>query len=161
MGRPTDYTEELADLVCDKLADGESMRTVCKPDDMPDKSTVFRWIRKHEGFRDQYTRAKEESADSLVEEILDISDDATNDWMEINNEEGEIKGYKLNGENINRSRLRVDSRKWIASKLKPKKYGEKIEQKIIASVGLHELTEEELLQRIKENDLAIERSTSD
>jgi hypothetical protein len=127
VGRPSDYTPELADAICARLADGESLRTVCLTEGMPDKSTVFRWLRTHESFRDQYARAKEESADALTDEMLDIADDGTNDWMEVHGKEGEAIGWKENGEAISRSRLRVDTRKWIASKLKPKKYGDKIE----------------------------------
>jgi hypothetical protein len=78
-------------------------------------------------FLDQYARAKEESADAFVEDMLDIADDGSNDWMEQKDKDGEAIGWRENGEAIQRSRLRVDTRKWIASKLKPKKYGEKIE----------------------------------
>lgn len=119
-GRPTDYTEELADKICAELADGKSMRMVCKADGMPDKSTVFRWLRTKDGFRDQYARAKEESADALTDEMLDIADDSHLDY--IDSDDGSVR---VNAENIQRSRLRIDTRKWLASKLKPKKYGDK------------------------------------
>lgn len=127
MARPTDYTPELADAICARLADGESLRTVCLSGDMPNKSTVFRWLRTNIAFCDQYTRAKEESADALTDEMLDISDDGTNDWMERKGKDGEDIGWQVNGEHIQRSRLRIETRKWIASKLKPKKYGDKID----------------------------------
>lgn len=120
-GRPSEYTQEIADQICARLANGESLRTVCKPDDMPDKATVFRWIRSQPGFCDQYAKAKHESSDALVEEMLDIADDVSRDTVETDG------GPRQNGEWIARSRLRVDTRKWIASKLKPKKYGEKLE----------------------------------
>lgn len=124
-GRPSKYTQELADRICAELAEGKSMRTVCKADDVPDMTTVFRWLRENESFRQQYTKAKEESADALIEEMLDIADDGSNDLMTITrgNKEYEIE----NKEVTNRSRLRVDTRKWIASKLKPKKYGDKLD----------------------------------
>ena len=128
VGRPSDYTQELADEICSQLSEGLSMRTVCKPDAMPNKATVFKWIRTIPEFNDQYAKAKEESADALIEEMLDIADDGTNDYMEKEDGEGNAAGYQLNGEHIQRSRLRVDVRKWAASKLKPKKYGDKIEQ---------------------------------
>lgn len=91
---------------------------------MPDKATVFRWLRTIPEFRDQYARAKEESADALTDEILEIADDATNDWME-RHQKGSV-GWEVNGEHIQRSRVRIDTRKWLASKLKPKKYGDKL-----------------------------------
>lgn len=106
LGRPSDYTQELADRICEQLAEGKSLRTICRAEDMPEARTVFRWLRIHEEFCQQYTRAKEESADAHSEDMLDIADDATED--------------------VQRSRLRVDTRKWLASKLKPKKYGDKV-----------------------------------
>lgn len=126
MGRPSKYTQDLADSICEQLATGDSMRTVCKPDDMPAMSTVFRWLREHKEFQEQYARAKEEAADALVEEIQDIADDGSNDWMEHHDKDGNT-GWKLNGEHVQRSRLRVDTRKWVASKLKPKKYGDRVD----------------------------------
>jgi hypothetical protein len=135
VGRPSDYSQELADRICAQLAEGISLRTVCLAEGMPDKSTVFKWLREIKEFSDQYARAKEESSDALVEEMLDISDDGTNDWMEQLDAEGKAKGWRENGEAINRSRLRVDTRKWIASKLKAKKYGDKIENTHIGKDG--------------------------
>lgn len=126
-GRPSDYTPELADAICARLSQGESLRSVCRSDEMPDASTVFRWLRVHAAFCEQYARAKEESADAHADEILAIADDGSNDWMEQLDKDGEAKGWKENGEAIQRSKLRVDTRKWLASKLKPKKYGDKIE----------------------------------
>ena len=132
-GRPTDYTPELADLICSQLSDGDSMRTVCKQGSMPNTATVFKWLRTNQEFNDQYVKAKEESADALTDEILDIADNCNNDWM-VNN--GDSEGYRMNGEAVQRSRLRIDSRKWLASKLKPKKYGDKIQQEITAPEGV-------------------------
>jgi len=126
-GRPTIYSPELAARICAELACGKSLRTVCKVPDMPGLETVFRWLREKPDFRDQYEHAKNESADALIEEMLDIADDGTNDWMQIHDKDGENIGWKLNGEHVQRSRLRVDVRKWAASKLKPKKYGERVD----------------------------------
>ena len=125
LGRPSGYSQELADRICDELSDGRSLRTVCLSEDLPDKATVFRWLREDKEFRDQYTRAKEESADAMSEDVLDISDDGSNDWME-KNFAGQ-KAWVTNGEALQRSRLRVDTRKWLMAKMKPKKYGDKIE----------------------------------
>ena len=124
-GRPSDYTQEMADRICERLAEGISLRSVCLDEEMPCKSTVFKWLREIPGFSDQYARAKEESADAFVEDMLDIADDGRNDWMEQLDKDGDAIGWRENGEAISRSRLRVDTRKWIASKLKAKKYGDK------------------------------------
>ena len=92
---------------------------------MPAVSSVFKWIREDAEFSSQYAKAKEESADALMEEMLDIADNGTNDYMENLDGDGNCVGYRLNGEFLQRSKLRVDVRKWAASKLKPKKYGDK------------------------------------
>jgi hypothetical protein len=121
IGRPTIYSERLAARICAELAMGRSLRTVCKANDMPGLETVFRWLREKPDFREQYAQAKSESADALVEEMIDIADDGTNDFIEIED------GVKFNSEHVQRSRFRVDTRKWIASKLKPKRYGERLD----------------------------------
>lgn len=125
MGRPSDFRQEIADIICERLADGESLRTICDADDMPNRATVFRWLAKHKEFSDQYARAKEEQADSIFDEVLDIADNSRNDWMEKRGEDD--AGWVLNGDHIQRARLRIDARKWMAGKLRPKKYGEKLE----------------------------------
>lgn len=93
---------------------------------MPAMDTVFRWLREKPEFSEQYVKAKQESADALVEEMMDIADDGSNDWMVRHGKDGE-ESWQLNGEHVQRSRLRLDTRKWIASKLKPKKYGDKLD----------------------------------
>lgn len=126
MARPSDYTPELADLICAEIIMGFSLRTICKADSMPCVSTIMAWLRTRPEFLQQYEKAKEAQADSLAEEMLDIADDGSNDWMERHGKDGENIGYQVNGEHVQRSRLRVDTRKWIASKLKAKKYGDKV-----------------------------------
>lgn len=105
MGRASEYTQETADSICEQIADGRSLRSICADVGMPDKATVFRWLAAHETFRDQYARARESQADSLFDDILEIADTA---------------------EDAQLARLRVDARKWMAGKLKPKVYGDKI-----------------------------------
>lgn len=126
VGRPSIYTQELADKICEELAMGKSLRTVCGGEDMPSLQTIFNWFRTKEGFVEQYARAKQESADAMADEILDIADDGTNDWMTITMPGGYEKDVE-NREVVNRSKLRVDTRKWLMSKMKPKVYGEKLD----------------------------------
>ena len=116
-GRPSDYSDAIADAICELLCEGHSLRSICLADDMPNKSTVFRWLGVNPKFRDQYTCAREAQADAMADDILDIADDGSNDFM------GEDEKY--NGDAVARSKLRVDARKWLASKLLPKKYGDK------------------------------------
>lgn len=128
MGRPTDFTAEIADAICSRLVDGESLRSICRDDDMPGQTTVFRWLASNApeflAFREQYTLAREGQADALFDEMLDIADDGTNDYVEKKRDDGST--YEaFDSEHVQRSRLRIDTRKWMAGKLKPKKYGDK------------------------------------
>ncbi len=126
MGRPSEFSQGVADRICERLADGESLRAICTDSDMPSKAAVFKWLAANEAFVDQYARAREAQADAIFDEILDIADDGSNDWMERKNSDGENIGWQENGEALRRSALRVDARKWMAGKLRPKKYGEKL-----------------------------------
>lgn len=125
VGRPTIYTQELADEICEHLALGESIRTVCAPKHMPSIQTFFRWLREKPEFSEQYARAKQESADAMAEDIIDIADDGSNDWMERHYRDQ--TEWVTNGEALQRSKLRVDTRKWLMAKMKPKRYGDKID----------------------------------
>lgn len=126
MGRPTDYCEAIADKICEAIVDGKSLRSICKADDMPSVTSVMRWLSKWPEFREQYARARELQADTLFDEMIDIADDGTNDWMERKSAEGENLGWQFNGEAARRSQIRIDARKWMAGKMQPKKYGDKI-----------------------------------
>jgi hypothetical protein len=130
MGRPSTFTQEVADLICERLADGESLRAICLADDMPNRATVFRWLGAEATFRDQYARAREEQAETLLDEIVEIADDSRHDTIAT-----EKNGEQPNTEWITRSRLRVDARKWVVSKLAPKKYGDKLQTEISGPNG--------------------------
>lgn len=127
IGRPTTYNAEIAATICERIADGQSLREICRDDDMPARAAVFKWLSIHKEFADQYAHAREAQALHMADEILDIADDAKNDWVERLDGNGEVIGWRENGEALQRSRLRVDARKWLLSKLLPKKYGEKSE----------------------------------
>lgn len=122
MGRPKSYKSEIAEHILAKLAAGKSLRRVCaEVQDGPDPSTVRRWVVDNlDGFRDKYTRAKEEMLEAWADEIVEIADESNRDT--VVSEDGE----HANSEWINRSRLRVDTRKWLLSKLLPKKFGDKL-----------------------------------
>lgn len=102
----TEYSAELFDDICKRIANGDSLRSICSDKDMPDKSNVFRWLASDEKLRDQYARAREDQADHFVDEIIAIADEA---------------------EDAQKARLQIDARKWVAGKMRPKKYGDKID----------------------------------
>ncbi len=119
-GRPIDYTPELGALICERVAthDFSTAKICAQYDDMPDEKTIQRWRYRIEEFRLQYAVAKIKQAELLAESCLEISDDSRGD-IKVNE-----NGYEVfDGEFAARSRLRVDTRKWLASKLLPKAYG--------------------------------------
>jgi len=115
-GRPSDFTQEIADEICTRLANGESLRSICsadRDDFIPAMGTVFRWLTERPIFQEQYAKAREVQAETMADEIVSIAD-------------GKELGDEMKVALSARDRLRVDSRKWVASKLLPKKYGDKI-----------------------------------
>jgi hypothetical protein len=129
-GRPTIYSQEVADAICEKIATiPRGLRVICKDEALPSVTTIMRWLHDNETFREQYARAKELQADLLVEEMLEIADDDSQDEIFIESEDKDGKGAKrvMNGEFVQRSRVRIDTRKWLAGKLRPKKYGDKLD----------------------------------
>ncbi|MNG79604.1 hypothetical protein D3C79_382210 [compost metagenome] len=120
-GRRSAYTKELGEVICSAIADGVSLRAVLARPGMPSKSMVMRWLadERYVEFRDQYVCAREDLADKLADEILQIADDGSNDtFLDANG------NVKVNHDVIARARLQIDARKWLAAKLAPKKYGD-------------------------------------
>lgn len=125
-GRPSIFTPDLAARICGRIAAGESVRTITRDDDMPDEWTVYRWVNEdREGFAADYRQARIAQAERLADELMDIADDGTNDYVERETESG--KKVAFDGEHYMRSRLRVDTRKWYLSKVLPKIYGDKVQ----------------------------------
>lgn len=120
MGRPSTYTDELAQSLLDHVAEGGLLIDWCRIEGHPSTSTVQRWTEANEQFRAAYARARETGLHVMAEEVIAISDDASGDWRK-----GDKGEDVLDSEHVQRSRLRVDSRKWLASKLLPKVYGDK------------------------------------
>ena len=148
MGRPSIFNLELASEICARIAtSADSIATICEADDMPTAKSVFLWLAKHPDFLQQYAHAKQAQADYLAEEMLDIADDGRNDWMERLDKDGKSIGWELNGEHVQRSRVRLDTRKWLASKLKPKKYGDAVTLKGDAENPLTPLNDAELVAK--------------
>lgn len=133
----TAYSDEIADRICTALAGGRSLKSICTDADMPSQASVFRWLgdERYSAFRESYARAREAQADAIFDEILDIADDAANDYMERKLADGSVDEV-VNNEHIQRSRLRIDARKWMAGKLRPKVYGDKIEHEHSGSMSL-------------------------
>lgn len=146
-GRPSGYTQEIADVICERLANGESLRRICESEDMPSLSMVMRWLGANAEFREQYARARELQAEFIFDQMADIADDGTNDWMASN--APDCEGYKFNSEHVSRSKLRIDARKWMLAKMSPRKYGDKQQIDHVSSDGsMQPASPEEAMARI-------------
>jgi hypothetical protein len=128
--QPSDiaYSSAVASAICTRIARGESLRRICATDGMPSIATVLDWLVEHPDFADRHAHAKEAQAEALAEDLLDIADDKTIDAPD--------------------KRIRVETRKWIAAKLKPRKYGDRAAVEITTS--LETLTDEQLRQRLRD-----------
>lgn len=131
-GRKSDYTEALANLICSRIADGQSLRKVCSDDDMPSTVSVYAWFRIHDSFLNNYMRAKTDSADSDADKIEDVAERVLS---------GDLDPQA--------ARVAIDAWKWTAGKKRPKKYGDKIMQEISGSLSLTDLTDEQLVEKLK------------
>lgn len=123
-GRPTDYSKELVSLICSRLVEGESLRSICRDPTMPSLSSVFLWLQIHAEFSEQYTRARDAQSDTYADEIIDIADTPQIGETIIKKADGTTETRK--GDMVQHRHLRIEARKWIASKLKPKKYGQNL-----------------------------------
>ena len=124
-GRPSSFTKSKFDQICELLEGGLSLRAICSREDMPDKSTFMRWLAAKPEIRDQYARACEIRADQIFDEMLLIADNSSRDMVTLD-DGTEVVDYNV----INRDKLRIDTRKWILSRMNPKKYGDKLQQEI-------------------------------
>ena len=113
MGRPSSFTQEIADRICEEISEGKSLRAILREnEELPAASTVFRWLSLDKAFSEQYARAREAQADVLFDELADVAEQALNAETAV-----EVSARKLI----------VDTHKWRISKIAPKKYGEKLE----------------------------------
>ena len=119
-GRPTLYSLEIALEICDRIADGESLVKICSDAKMPKKTAVYEWLLRHKEFAEIYARAREDQADTLADEIHAISDELP---QQIVDDKGKTR---YDSAYVQWQKNRVDARKWVAAKLKPKKYSDRI-----------------------------------
>lgn len=123
-GRPSSYSAEIADEICEAIASGGALYRLCKERaGFPHESTVYDWLERHKEFAEKYARARERQQDRRVDEIIAIADE---------------------DDDPNRARVRIDARKWAASKLAPKKYGDRVTQEISGEMN-HKVSRIELV----------------
>lgn len=117
-GRPTSFTPELGESICELIAEGNSLASICDREGMPSVTTVMNWLAKSDqgderfaGFVEHYARVCEARSLIAFEEMLTISDDPT----------------LIDSDAIQRAKLRIDTRKWVIGRMNPKKYGDKLD----------------------------------
>lgn len=137
MGRPSIYNDELVEQICYAIANSsKGLREICKKNPhFPNPDTIYEWVRTKPNFSELYYKAKRDQITPLIDDILAISDDTSND--DIINKSGELVA---NNEHINRSRLRIETRKWLAARLMPKLYGDRLHIDNDNSETLKEIT---------------------
>lgn len=122
------YTQELADEICERIGRGETLTSICSNEHMPATRTVGDWAAAFEDFAASFARARVRGFDALADECIKIAEDGSNDWMERNAEGDGAKAWQLNGEHVQRSKLRVETRLKLLAKWDPKRYGDKLQQ---------------------------------
>ena len=120
------YTTQMANLICIRLSEGESLKEIVKTEGMPNRATVYRWLLEQPAFCDKYARAREEQADTLADEIIAIADESP-EINEVRDKNGDVIDIKIDSGYVAYQKQRIEARKWTAMKLKPKKYGDKLE----------------------------------
>ena len=147
IGRPSLYSETVGAIILGRMVEGESLRSVCRDPALPDRSTVYQWMNKNPSFAAQYARAREALVEHWADEIIEIADDGTTDYVTKVGRNG-TEYEAVDQEHIQRSRLRVDARRWLMSKLKPGVYGDRVEVEQTGSVTVvHELSDRERMRR--------------
>jgi len=119
------YTPALADEIVSRIAKGEPLRQICRDAHMPSWDAVYDWEKKYPDLQQRIAGARERGEEAIAQECMEIADSATNDWMETHGQDD--VGYRLNGEHIQRSKLRIDTRLKLLAKWNPRKWGEKVD----------------------------------
>lgn len=144
VGRPSLYTQEIVDAILEKIAGGKFLTEICDDPAMPSCSTVFKWRLEHPEFSEAYAHAREAAADKMVIETVAIADDGHNDTY-VDEEGNQRTDYDV----IQRSKLRVETRKWLLARMAPKEYGDRIETHHSGEIKqTSDLTDDELNARI-------------
>jgi len=133
MGRPSKYSPELADSICARIEAGEAIVNICKDDAFPGERTVYTWLEEKEDFRQRYARARERQADLYAAQIIELADKCRIGTKTTEKGDGSVE--TVTADMVERSRLQIDARKWYASKLAPKKWGDKLDVGVTLDEG--------------------------
>ena len=144
IGRPSNFNPETILHICTQIAEGKPLTIVCKQGGMPSLSTVFKWLSENKDFSDMYARAHDLQADVMAAEIAELADEKPRTYVDNNG------AIKIDPAWVNNQRNRIDARKWTASKLKPRKYGDSIKLDHDSESDISNLSEEQLDTRLSQ-----------
>ena len=136
------------------MADGLALRKICEMPGMPSRRSIFYWLKENEEFSREYEIARLMQVEYWAHEIVDIADDAEGDC--VLDERGQ---RVVDHENISRARLRVDTRKWLMSKLLPKRYGDRIEAQLEVTQRADDRRLAEILSQLSPGERAAVRAS--
>lgn len=145
--KPWEYDEEIAAEVCDRLSQGESLRSICEDPRLPSHQTIYKWAAVQPTFRTAYARAREAQMEGWADEIVEIADDDSGDYVERIGKDGTVE-RAFDPENVQRSKLKIETRKWIMSKLAPR-YADKVALDVSGTIDVSTLSDAELEKRLK------------
>ena len=150
-GRPSSYTEAKGLIICARMADGENLTQICRDKDQPARGTVTKWLLAFPEFAAIYALARDALLDTYADEIINIGDDGTTDYVLKTGRNGH-EYMAVDQEHIQRSRLRCDNRRWLLSKLRPAQYGDRITAEVGGKVtvmhDISSLSERERMRRL-------------
>lgn len=155
------YDPLLVDELCNRVGEGETVRAICREEHMPSPQVIYRWMAKDPSFKERFAHARELGEEVIAQECLDIADNATNDWMEKLNKDGQSIGWQLNGEHVQRSKLRIETRLKLLAKWNPKKWGDKQILSGDPEAPLHPAGESPLMHAIKNLEMSLQARNAD
>ena len=153
----TRYCEEIAGEICERIAMGETLSSVCQEDRMPDKRTVWKWRKVHPKFAQDYSRARVDQMNAWADQIIHLADDAEGDFMvsipldspELEKIERDgVVTFKFNRKHVNRAKLMIDVRKWLMARYAPEDFGDR--SAVSLAVSYDEKSDDELLEDFRE-----------
>lgn len=153
-GRPSTYTQDIAAEICALVVEGEILNKICRRDGMPALRTVQGWLRDRPEFAELYDRARHDRTDTWADLLIEIAEDTSKDWIEKRRPDGSSETV-FNSEHVQRSKLRIDSLKWLMAKAAPRRYGEHLSVDSRSEVTMREGFDGSALSRKDRDALAL------
>ena len=152
--KPIPYDEEIASEVCERLAQGEGLEGICDDPRLPCEMTIRKWMAQQPLFMEAYARAREQQMEKWSDDVVKIADDASGDYVDRVGKDGVVERV-VDPETVQRSKLRIDTRKFLMAKLAATRYGDRVDVNVSGSVEVSSLSDEELEARTRARLVAL------